>query len=131
MAILTREQILSAADIQSETIPVPEWGGEVIVKALTGKERDQFEASVVDTSGKRTRFKPENIRAKLVALSVVGEDGKRVFSTSDVERLGDKCAAALERVFKVASQLSGITEADIEELEKNSSSSQSAEPGTA
>ena len=31
MAILTRDQILQAQDIQREVVSVPEWGGEVLV----------------------------------------------------------------------------------------------------
>ena len=35
--LLTRDAILAAADIQTETVPVPEWGGEVAVRPLTGR----------------------------------------------------------------------------------------------
>jgi hypothetical protein len=132
VAILTREQILQAADILTETIPVPEWGGEVIVKMLTGKERGALEFDSLTQDGRRAdKAKIITIRERLAALSIVGEDGKQLFSSSDIKALGDKSGAALDRVFSVAARLSGITKADIEELEKNSSSSQSEEPGTA
>ena len=47
MTILTRDQILQANDLVTETVEVPEWGGSVFVKSLTGVERDQFEAAIV------------------------------------------------------------------------------------
>ncbi len=57
--------------------------------------------------------------ARLVAASIVDEDDKRVFSQSDVKALGEKSAAALDRVMAVAMRLSGLTEEDAEELEGN------------
>ena len=45
--LLTRDKILSADDIRSERVKVPEWGGEVIVREMTGAERDEWEGSVV------------------------------------------------------------------------------------
>ena len=61
-----------------------------------------------------------NLRAKLVARSVVGDDGEPVFTQQDVAALGELSAAALDRVFEVASRLSGLSEADLEEMGKAS-----------
>ena len=131
MTLLTREQILAASDLPTEQVAVPEWGGEVIVKALSGAERDRFEAGSMQQHGNRRELRLENIRARLVAVAVVDETGRRLFTDADVAALGRKSAAALNRVFEAASRLSGITDADIEELEKNSSSGQSDDSGTA
>jgi hypothetical protein len=60
-----------------------------------------------------------NIRAKLVALTVVDEDGNRIFSDEDAEALGKKSAAALDRIFAVAQRLSGLRPEDVEELAGN------------
>jgi len=118
--LLTREAILQAQDLPYEDVAVPEWGGVVRVRALTGAERDRFEASIVEQRGKGgPRLNTQNIRAKLVALTVVDEHGNRIFTDDDVEALGRKSAAALNRVFEVAQRLSGLTQADMEELEKN------------
>jgi len=95
---------------------VPEWGGTVFVKGMTGTERDAFEASIVETRGKSTSVNMRNIRAKLSAYSICDADGKLLFTEKDVKVLGEKSAAALQRVFNVASELSGISEKDIEEL---------------
>lgn len=119
MAILSRAAILAAPDAMTETVAVPEWGGEVVVKSLSGAERDQFEASVLIEGRKRTRVDVRNLRAKLVSLAVVDEAGQLVFSESDVEALGQKSARALQRVFEVAQRLSGLADEDIEELTKN------------
>ncbi len=116
---LTREAILQINDLPAEDVEVPEWSGVVRVRGLTAAERDQFEQSIVETRGKNTRVNLRNIRAKLVALTVVDEQGNRVFSDSDVEALGRKSAAALNRVFEVAQRLSGLRPEDVEELAGN------------
>lgn len=117
MKILTREQILQADDIRKEEVNVPEWdGGTVIVKTMTGTERDQLEASIISEPGQRDM---RNLRAKIVALSVVDEEGKRLFSFEDTVALGGKSARALDRVFAVAQRLSGFTPKDVEDLTKN------------
>ncbi len=117
--ILTAQQILAADDLEIEQVAVPEWGGEVLVKALTGTERDRFEQDSVKGKGSDARINLVNMRARLVALSVVGEDGRRIFTSGDVEALGRKSASALQRVFDVAQRLSGFTKDDIEELTEN------------
>lgn len=118
--LLGRDAILQAQDLPTEDVAVPEWGGVCRVRALTGAERDSFEQSIVEQRGKSTKMNLRNIRAKLVALSVVDEEGKRVFSDGDAETLGKKSAAALERVFEVAQRLSGLRPEDVEELQGNS-----------
>ena len=45
-ALLTKEQMLAADDIKSERVEVPEWGGDVMVRGLTGTQRDAWEASM-------------------------------------------------------------------------------------
>lgn len=116
MASLTRDQILQAQDIKTESVDVPEWGGNVYVKGMTGAERDAFEGSIVETRGKNTHVNVRNLRAKLVAQSVCDENGEPLFTPKDVDALGKKSAAALQRVFDVASRLSGISSKDVEEL---------------
>jgi hypothetical protein len=122
VAYLTREQILQAADIRFEDVEVPEWGGTVRVRSLTGAERDDLEGSIAELEGLEIY---ENFRARLVTRAVVDETGKRLFSDKDIERLGEKSGAALDRVFSVAQRLSGLTKADIEELTANLNGGQS------
>lgn len=115
--LLSREQILGADDRKVEDVPVPEWGGAVRVRALSGSDRDAYEAGIVQIRSDGSRnFSLRNARARLVSLAVIGEDGERLFSEVDLEALGDKSAVALERVFDVARSLSGLAEEDIEEL---------------
>ena len=117
--LLTRDAILAAKDNETEKVEVPEWGGSVKVQGMTGRERDSFEAEIIERKGKDFSVNMRNIRAKLVVLSLVNGDGQHVFNDKDVIALGKKSAIALDRVFTVAQELSGISKEDVEELAKN------------
>jgi hypothetical protein len=125
MGFLTKADILAAEDLPRETVRVPEWGGEVLVRGLTGAQRDEFEASVVVGKGSNREVNIKNLRAKLVSLSVVDEAGALLFTDKDIDALGKKSAVALQRVFEVAQRVSGLTSADVDELSKNSEGAQS------
>ncbi len=113
---LNREQILKAADKNTVIVDVPEWGGEVIVATMSGFARDRFEASVV---GKNGGVNTINIRAKLAANTLVDEKGELLFTEDDIAKLGNKSAAALERVFAASQKLNLISSKDVEDLAKN------------
>lgn len=110
---LSREAILAADDLGFEDVAVPEWGGTVRIRALSGTERDKFEASIAG-NGKRLRL--DNVRAKLVVTCAVDAEGNPLFGTADIVQLGRKSAAALDRVFEAAKKLSGLTDEDVDEL---------------
>lgn len=131
MAVLSREAILSAEDLGRELVAVPEWGGEVYVRVLPGAERDQFEIDSLDSAGPDARFNRHNVRARLAARCVVGEDGRRLFADADVEALGDKSGAALDRIFDVAMRLNRMRRQDVEELVKNSPAARNGSSGSA
>ena len=116
MAVLKRENILEINDIQIETVSVPEWGGEVCVRGMSGAERDRFETSIVEIHGKRQQVNLSNVRAKLACFCICDEDGQRLFTEKDINDLAQKSAAALQHIFEVAQRLSGIGETDIKEL---------------
>lgn len=117
--LLSKEQILNAEDLKHIDVKVPEWGGAVRVRTMNGSERDQFEQAILKANQSGNTQDLENIRALLVALTVVDENGNRLFDKRDVKALGQKSAAALQRVFEAAQKLSAIGDNDIAELEGN------------
>lgn len=120
MGYLTRDSILTADDLKTVEVEVSEWGGTVVLKMLSGKERDEFETSIVSYSGGRQNVSTKNVRAKLVQKTAIDPETKQLlFSVADIEALGEKSAAALERVFNAAQILNRFTDGDIDELAKN------------
>ena len=118
--LLGKEAILAADDIRSERVEIPEWGGEVMVRGLTGAQRDAWESSMSRRVGKQMVPDMRNFRARLVVLCVVDETGELVFHGGDIDALAGKSGSALDKIYGVAARLSGISEDDAEELAKNS-----------
>ena len=127
MSTLSKSDIQSASDISTEIVLVPEWGGSVAVRQLTGTERDAFEASLVRTLPDGARQADlADMRAKLCAACMVdGVTGDRLFGDSEVASLGNKNATALERVYKVAQRINGLGIDGVKEAEKNSAAAPS------
>lgn len=113
MRILTKEAILAADDLPRELVNVPEWGGDVFVRTMTGTDRDAFEASLIGKEGRM-----ENVRARLVSLTLCNEAGERMFGDAEIAALGKKSARALDRVFSVAQRLNGIGTEQVEAAKK-------------
>lgn len=113
---LSREAIFAAKDLETVEVEVPEWDGTVIVRGLTGRERDEFEASMMEQRGKKMVPNVANVRAKLVVKCVVDETGKRLFTDQDANEMGEHSAAAVNRIYEAASKLSGLSDEDVEEL---------------
>lgn len=117
---LSRDDILKAADNEAEEVNVPEWGGTVLVRGMTGKERDAFEVSLAQPGrGGRREWNTVNVRAKVIARCVVDDDGNRLFTDADVAELGEKSGAAVDRVYEVAARLSGLSDEDQEEMTRD------------
>lgn len=119
-------QILAIDDIVFEEVSVPEWKLRVLVRGMTGSERDAFEQTIMRGSGRERELNLVNARARFVSRCIVHpETHKRLFTPQQVDALGRKSSAALQRIYEVAMRLSALTETDIEDLGKNSDSDQS------
>jgi len=128
---LTKQDILNSRPLPTEEVLVPEWApadwpaaqaatATVTVRAMTGRQRDAFEASLVAGEGKKRKPDLINVRAKLVGLCMVDEAGRRTHTDAEVASLGDTSAAALDRVFTVCQRLSGLSAEDVDTLEGKS-----------
>ena len=119
--ILSKDSILTADDLPTEAVEVEEWGGWVLIRTLTGRERDRLEADML--AGKNGQaIDLDNVRARLIVAAAVDEEGKQLFQPAEIAELGEKSGAALSRVASVAQRLSGMSTDDIKDLAKNSSS---------
>ena len=130
MALMTREQILSAQDIAFEDIDlsdIPGWG-TVRIKDLSAAERDRLEASMVRQQRQpkrgggvtvRQEANLENIRARFCAACIVGEDMRPLFTEADLVVLGGKSARALDRIFDRIKDRNGLNDEAVQELVEN------------
>lgn len=116
---LSADDILKAPDLRTQKLEVPEWGGHVYVRLMTGTERDEFEQEFVDLRTGKRGGSVKNIRAKFAARVMSDKDGRRLFTDKQIDQLGQKSAAALDRVFDMGLRLNGLAESDVQELAGN------------
>lgn len=130
MALLTRDQIL-AVKLKTKQVYVPALEAEVILRELTGAQRDAYEAGIVGSkTGKDAELNLQNARARLVVMCLVDEKGARLFKDNEATLLGQLGAAALDFMYDECRSLSGISEKDKAALEKNLSSDTPIASGT-
>lgn len=120
--VLTADAILQADDLKTKTVDVPEWNGEVIIRELTGTERDSYEAQMTRVVGNTVEPNPIGTRARLVVRALIDEDGKRLFQDGEAMKLSAKNGAVLDRLWDEIAELSGMTSSAVADAEKNSES---------
>lgn len=121
LVLLSREAIIAAADVAYETVDVPEWGGRVRLRSLTGTERDAYDAETwmqqqggaaapgaAPAAGQTAAL--ANFRARRLVKAIVDGDGNRVFTDSpeDIAFIGSKNGAVIDRLDDVVIRLSGM-----------------------
>lgn len=103
---LSKHDILNADDKAVHWVDVPEWGGQVGLREMTGAERDQFERVADDYS----KGKPSgaNLASHLLCLTLCDESGDRLFTAEDVEALAAKNGNIIYRLSMKAAEISSI-----------------------
>lgn len=109
--LLDRDRILAAQDIASVDVDVPEWGGAVRIRRLKASEAQEF-ASLDEAHRDEALY-------RIVAMSVVDEQGQRLFSENDIKLLRDKAFSALMRIQKAAIELNGLAPLAIEQAKND------------
>ena len=108
-----RDHILSAPDLEEETVYVPGWDCNILVRALTGAERAKFLEQVTAPKPgqpmQQARIDWGKYWADLLILSARDpEDKALIFAPTDRDSLLGKNSKNLEVVAEVARRLSGL-----------------------
>jgi hypothetical protein len=127
MGFLSKEQILEVDDTEYATVACPEWGGDVRLKSIKGRQRDEYEQSLIVERGGSRQMNLRNARAKLIVLCAVDEEGRALFGPDDLNALGRKNAKPLDRLFDECRKLAGLSEDDVEKLTEDFGAARSDE----
>jgi hypothetical protein len=114
MAFLTKNEILAAKDELVISLDVPEWGGELGIRAMSVGERDKYENDFIRNKDKGV----ENFRTKFLIATICDEEGNCIFDKDDIEKLMKKSIKAGNRVWNAAMAHNAISNDDVEELAK-------------
>lgn len=118
-AALGKHDILRAEDRPTERVSCPEWGGVVVVRTMSGAERDAYESECLTIRGKSVELNRANARGRLLVRCLVDHHGDPLFGADEADALGNKSGKVLDRLFAVAQRLNGVTKSDVDELAKN------------
>ena len=119
LVALSKKAILEAKDIKTKEIEVPEWGGAVCIRIISGADRDVFEQAYSEK-------KMDAFRTRFLVLTICDASGERVFTNDEVEALNKKSSKVLNRLFDEAWEFNAFTPAAVEALGNDSPSVQSA-----
>ena len=98
--------------IKKKRIPIPELGMDVFVRRLGAEDRDTFETALIDSRDDDGNFFykwiPGQIHGLILARTIVYENGNRVFSDKEAEKLGAGHSDALYRIYREALYIHGL-----------------------
>lgn len=130
METLNRSALLQKEELEKVKVDLGK-DEFVYVRQMTGRERDNFEQSLIkekkDTKGNVVSYDRAlgDFRAKLAVVTVCDEEGKALFLPDDYSLLSQNMSARrLEIIVNAAQKLNAISEEDKEALVKNSSAEQ-------
>jgi len=109
--ILSREAVLTADDLLTEWVEVPEWGGSIQIRALTVREVEHIMRLATNKKGAVNTTQS----SLLMFVRAVVEPK---FTDMDIDDLKGKSALVF-RIVKDINRLSGITDDAVELAEKN------------
>jgi len=113
------EIIFAKSYIAEELIHVDAWGVDILVKAMTARDRARM---VEQAGGGEASMNLEQILPDLVILcSYDPESGERIFMPSDRDALLAKSADPIEKIALKAMALSGMSDTAVDEAGKDSS----------
>jgi len=132
---LTSEDIFAANDMEQEWVDTPEWGENVgvYIQVISAGDRDKLEESMFENLSDGSKSQARNfrdLRAKLVTLSSVDENGKSIFKWKEYVKLSEKSSLVVGRLYAVAQRLNKLRSADVAELTENLSKGQKEDSPT-
>ena len=119
---LSKDQILASDDREVRSVDVPEWGGEIRLRAMSGTDRNAYDQSLITVNGDQVTPNLVNIHAKLLARCIVDDDGELMFEPGgqDLLALGAKSAGVLARLVRLAEEMNGLGQRAADEAKGNS-----------
>lgn len=121
MLLTTKDDILGLDDLGFIEVHVKTWDRNVRIRMITAAERDNYQEQVITNPGREDQgLRIKGSTALIVALCLVDENNKRLFtSTDDIKRLGRKSSAALEEIAEAALEFNAMKDDSVDELEEN------------
>ena len=103
-----RDTILQADDLGESIEDVPEWGIDIKLRGMTGKQRMRY---IESSKGRDREYMYSDI---LIATAYDPDSGEKMFDDADREALSEKSGLVLERLALKVMADSGVDLAEAE-----------------
>lgn len=127
--LLTKEMLLESPKLEKAEVETSK--GTLLVREMTGTEKEAWEKSLARTEGNDATGKPKivydlsNYKAKLVCATVCDEDGNLLFTMREAALVSSAFKASdLEKIVNKAQEINGISTEEKEAMLKNSKAEQ-------
>jgi hypothetical protein len=121
MTIASREALLKLCERRYSTVDIPERNISIRIQSLSEAEKSQYETCLIAKNGRGImRERLQDATRRLIALCVVDEEGKRIFSDSDLSAIANLDSYISSRIYDACQEHCGFNKGDIDETVKNS-----------
>ena len=110
---INKQQIFASRDLKEKMVDMPEWGGEVKIRALSVREQLQYDEYL------GTEPKEVEMALHLIIAACVNDDNSKLFDVSDIEMLKEKSSKNLFFLVNEILSLNKQQPKDSDELAKN------------
>ena len=119
MALLSKEQLLSASDLEEEEVELPSIGGSVRVRALPAAYSNQAssEAMKMVTDARGEQIATVDTSKMEILQALHGLVDPKLSSEAEAQIFATKCGPAFKKVIAAIDRLSGVDKEAIENAE--------------
>jgi len=110
---LSRDVVHNINDEKYEVVYVDEWGGNVRLYVMNGRERLAIEERFMQADTPKL-----DVFIYLLALCLKDENGQRIFLDDEVNKLGEKSSSVTSKLIAKCLELNGLSPAVKEEIKK-------------
>jgi hypothetical protein len=121
MKIASRAALLQLCERRFAEVELPDVNVTVRIQSLSEKEKSDYETVLISKNGRGIlKDRLADATRRLIALCVVDETDKRVFSDGDLGVISEMDAFVASRIYDACQEHCGFNRGDIETAVKNS-----------
>jgi len=110
---INKHQIFASNDLKEKFVAMPEWGGDVKIRALSVHEQLEYDAFIA------TEPKEIDMALHLILAACVDDNNSKLFNIDDLELLKQKSSKNLFYLVNEILELNKQKADDVENLAKN------------
>ena len=119
------DELKSVDDRERKTIYVERWEKNVLMRALSAGERENFETELIRHKDHPDKLK--GTRARLLATVLINEDGSPLIPDKNIAVLQARHAKVIADLFEDCIAMNAMTKEEVEGIEENSEATSDVE----